>query len=74
MSKSPAGQGDLSSYLLNNNNGVNTNVTESKLLLLAARQAKPVKRPVVGARNNDFIQNASKLRRWWACVPKEHLT
>ena len=30
-----------------------------------------IKRYVVGARNNDFIQKASKLRRWWACIPKE---
>ena len=32
-----------------------------------------IKKQVVGASNSDFIWKASKLRRWWASVPKNHL-
>jgi len=33
---------------------------------------RPINR-VVGARNNDLIQKASRLRKWWTSVPKNHL-
>ena len=33
-----------------------------------------IKRHVVGERDSDFIQKASKPRRWWTSVPKNHLT
>ena len=44
-------------------------VTESKLTLLASRQANKSR---VGAKNTGFIQKASRLRGWWTCVPKTH--
>lgn len=57
---------------------------ESRLNLLASLQDKPInwkrkikkkknERGVLGARNNDFIENASRLRRWWTLVPKNCL-
>ena len=44
--------------------------TESKLILLATQQ---IERWVVGTRNGNFIQKASRPRRWWTNVPKNHL-
>ena len=32
-----------------------------------------IERWVAGARKSDFIQKASKPRRWWTRVPKNHL-
>ena len=29
---------------------------------------------LLGARNSNFIQKASRRRRWWTSVPKNHLT
>ena len=29
---------------------------------------------VVRARNSDFSQKASRLKRWWTSVPNDHLT
>ena len=40
-------------------------VIEFKLLVLISRQA---------SRNSDFVQKAGGLRRWWTCIPKNHLT
>ena len=45
-------------------------VTTSKLILLAPQQAK---REVVGEKSSDFIRKASKPRRRWTLVPKNHL-
>ena len=32
-----------------------------------------LKKLVVEARNNDFIQKTSKPRRWWTSIPVNHL-
>lgn len=32
-----------------------------------------IKRQGAGAGNSNFIKKASKSRRWWTCVPKNHL-
>ena len=45
-----------------------------KLVLLTARQANKSGDRGVGARNNDFIQKARSLRRWWTSVLENHLT
>ena len=44
-----------------------------KLILLTPRQASKLKKLVVEARNNDFIQKTSKPRRWWTSIPVNHL-
>ena len=31
-----------------------------------------IKRQIVGARNNDYLER-QQTRRWWACTPKTHL-
>ena len=32
------------------------------------------RRQVVGVRNSNFIQKASRPRRWWTSIPKNHIT
>ena len=36
-------------------------------------ESKQMKSWIVGATNSDFIQNASRPRRWWTSVSKNHL-
>ena len=45
----------------------------SKLVQLATQQANK-SRDFGGPRNNDFIQKASRPKRWQTSVPKNHLT
>ena len=48
-------------------------VTESKLLPLAAWQANQSRDEFLGQRNRGFIWKASRQRRWWSSVPRNHL-
>ena len=54
---------------------VEESVTESKHVLLKAQQVNKSRDEVLGQGiTSDFIQKASRLRRWWTGVPKNHLT
>ena len=48
--------------------------TMSKLVQLATQQASKSRDVFWGARNNYFIQKASRPKRWWTSVPKNQLT
>ena len=46
---------------------------ESRFILLTVWQASKSREEVLAGRNGNFIQQSSKLRRWWTNVPKNHL-
>ena len=74
VTKSPPGQGDISSNSICSITTVEWILMLWSLSLYCSPHNRPnLERWVLEARNNDLIRKASRWRRWWARAPKNHL-